>query len=587
MSKIIFKISLLLALLVLSVLTLFAQKDTVITQEVEVTKAYRPSISDAFKINETPAIDDEDHQKPTFNYSIFSQPFFSAISVNPLQAAKIAGKPKEDAGYGLIKLGVGNYGKPYADLYLNNNESNNTLFGLHFKHLSSRGKIKLPGGDKVEAPFSDNSAEMFLKRAFRKSNLSFNGAYNRDGFNYYGYPEFPMPGQLLEEGQQINYFGTKQAFSKAAFNFNLESTSKSASAPKLGLDINYHYFSTKTNQQEHQAEVAAHVGKKVGYLTALLDAGAVFYRVDTVFTLADSDFGKRQEIWLKANPAVKFEYKGASFRVGGKFYAVVGTGVDAKIKIAPDVLVNLVPIKGILNIFAGIDGGYVLNSYSKIAYENPFADPFHDVKNTMTQYRLLGGINGKVTSKTTYKVSIEYSSVKDQPFYYLVADMVPDGDSLASITNNTFKVLYDDLGMTKVSLEVYHTANEKLNFLLTGNYYSYNNSKLDEPWNLPAFDAALKAGYQATPRLHVSAEVYLVGKRKAFTREDNDISTGSPDKIYQLGTILDLNAKATYAITGDFSVFAQLNNFGFQNYQRWLGYPVQNLNFLAGVSYSF
>jgi hypothetical protein len=48
-----------------------------------------------------------------------------------------------------------------------------------------------------------------------------------------------------------------------------------------------------------------------------------------------------------------------------------------------------------------------------------------------------------------------------------------------------------------------------------------------------------------------------------------------------------MNVRGNYKITEKFSVFAQLNNFGFQKYQRWFGYPVQSFNFLAGVSYSF
>jgi len=51
--------------------------------------------------------------------------------------------------------------------------------------------------------------------------------------------------------------------------------------------------------------------------------------------------------------------------------------------------------------------------------------------------------------------------------------------------------------------------------------------------------------------------------------------------------VFDLNFNANYKFTEQFSAFAQLSNFGFQNYQRWLGYPVQSFNVLGGVSYAF
>ena len=37
-----------------------AQKDTTLRQEVEVIKAYKPTISDAYKINDMPVIKDEE-----------------------------------------------------------------------------------------------------------------------------------------------------------------------------------------------------------------------------------------------------------------------------------------------------------------------------------------------------------------------------------------------------------------------------------------------------------------------------------------------------------------------------------------------
>ena len=67
----------LLLFLLGSATIVFAQRDTTLTQEVEVVKAYKPSISDANKINDMPKMDEEQPQKPTFNYSIFSQPVYN------------------------------------------------------------------------------------------------------------------------------------------------------------------------------------------------------------------------------------------------------------------------------------------------------------------------------------------------------------------------------------------------------------------------------------------------------------------------------------------------------------------------------
>jgi len=585
----------------------FAQRDTVLQQEVEVVKAYRPSVADAFKINEMPKIEEQEHQKPSFNYNIFSQPVFSAFSVNTLQAATITGKPKEDFGYGLLKLGAGNYAKPYGEFFFNNNQSKNTQFGLHLKHLSSHGKVKLEGGDKVKSPFAENVAEIFAKRFYSNSTLSFNAAFNRDGFNYYGYPNDTVPALLKTEGQTINLFGTKQAFTKGGFNLSLENTSKAISSTKFGFDLNYHYFGTKTGQREHLGTLVAHVSKPINKMKVLADFGVTYYSADSIKKIetAPNDVlifapGRRQQLWVFANPAVYFGKENANFKAGAKLYVVDDKDAKLAVRVTPDVRLNITPVKGILDFFAGVGGEYVMNNYSKIAYENPFADPTHDVKNSLHQFRFFGGFNGKFSSKTNYSVSANHSIIKDQPFYYLQQLIVPTSEPLPSpvITANDFKILYDNLSLTNLSLEVYHTASEKLNLLFSGNYYLYSPENEKEAWNMPEFEAKLSASYKITPQLEVSTDIFAIGKRTALLVETGTIyNSGQPVDLENLtsatfkektlDTVFDLNFSATYLISGNFSVFGQLNNFGFQKYERWLGYPVQSFNFMGGISYSF
>lgn len=168
-----------------------AQRDTTkLKQEVEVVKAYQPSLSDARKINDIPKIKEDKPTKPEFEYSIYSEPIFSTFSVKPVQAAKIVGEPKTEIGKGLLKLGVGNYMTPYSELFYNALPGKKSNFGMHFKHHSSHGDIKLLNDDKVEAPFSDNYAEIFHKHFYRNSTLSLNGFFERKGFQYYGYRRF-------------------------------------------------------------------------------------------------------------------------------------------------------------------------------------------------------------------------------------------------------------------------------------------------------------------------------------------------------------------------------------------------------------
>lgn len=584
-----------------------AQRDTTLNQEVEVVKSFRPTISDANKISSMPRIEDVQHEKPSFNYSIFSQPIYNTFSVNTLKAATVATAPREDTGFGLVRAGVGNYNRPYAELFFNNQSSRSTMFGLHGKHLSSHGKIKLEGEDaKVDAPFSDNEAEMFLKHLTRGSVLSVNLGLNHNGFNYYGYPVEAIPDLLKEDDQQMNYLGNRQTFTKGSFNIGLENAAARKNDFTFDFNFLYHYFGTKTGQREHKGEFKADLKKPYYNGTGFLEAGITYLSVSDISEQYLMAFGKNQierglnqQTWIMAKPAYMLGGDVANIKLGVNAWFVIDSSTDILAKLAPNIRVNLVPVKEIINIFAGIDGNYFNNHYSKIAYENPFADPEHLVKGTFEQFHFYGGFDGKLATRTNFKLTADYSVIKDQPLYYQFKYRNSDSPFATVITDNDFDILYDNLNLLKFNLEIFHAAYDKVNLLLSGNYYVYKMETMEEAWNLPDWDAKFSLGYQVSDQLSLSTDLFFTGQRNALIMgvtgsdprplRNNELLQldGLQKETYNLPTVFDLNFNASYKITKQFSVFAQLNNFGFQKYQRWLGYPVQSFNVLGGLSYAF
>ena len=59
------------------------------------------------------------------------------------------------------------------------------------------------------------------------------------------------------------------------------------------------------------------------------------------------------------------------------------------------------------------------------------------------------------------------------------------------------------------------------------------------------------------------------------------------NRVQKLPTIWDANLKIDYFLGTQFAAFVSLNNIVGQNYQRYLYYPSQGLNFLGGITYSF
>jgi len=585
----------LLLIFIVSAITATAQRDTSLTREVEVTKAFRPTISDVHKINEMPIIDETEHQQPKFDYSIYSQPILNTFSVTPLKAATISKTEKKQTGYGLIRAGVGNYNKPYGEFFFNNVNSKKSIFGIHAKHISSHGKLTLEGGDKVDAPYSKNEAEVYYKHSLRSSILSVDVDFKHDGFNYYGYPLNPIPDILLEENQSITYQGTKQAFTKGGLNVNLKNITAEMDDPAFNFNFKYHYFGTKTEQREHFGEFDMDFQKPLDTGTLLTDAGVTFLYADNIINRVTDTIGKRTQTQFFVKPAWYYEGKTVNVTVGLNAWFIMDNDMDAVAKITPNIRVNYMPVKDIFKLYAGIDGNYINNHYSKIAYENPFVNPMHDVKNSFEKIHFYAGIDGKFSKKTNFKISVDYSMIDDKPLYYLSEYIYleqPIGSN-PFIVNNTFYVLYDDINLLKFNVEIFHTSSERLNLLLSGNYYVYNLDEQPEAWNMPDWDATFSLDYKITEQLSVGTDIYLIGGRKALIVESSRFpglfsANNAPKyKTNNLDTAFDLNVNANYQITQKFSVFGQLNNFGFQKYQRWFGYPVQSFNALVGVSYVF
>jgi hypothetical protein len=583
----------------------YAQKDS-LKQEVEVVKAYVPGAIDAEKINEMPSIKDDETKKPDFSYSISTTPVFSALSVKTLQAATIIGQPADEPGFGLIRAGAGNYNKPYAELFFNSKNNKNSVFGIHARHLSSHGKLTLEGKDRVDAPFSENEAEMFMKYLFRKSILSVNLGVDHNGFRYYGYPGTgQIPDFLTGEGQEYTLQGQRQAFTRGGIHINLDHVSASKEDPSAGFDFRYTRFGTKTGQREDYMNFDMNfVAPRDGF-KLLADAGIeysgtkkVYYNLIDPFPLATNHCN---QLWLKFKPAVVIGNETINLKAGFRSWFVFGNLTTNKFKITPDVRFEFTPVREIINVFAGIDGNYHHNHYAAVALENPFILPTVSVDNHFEKFRFFGGFDGKLSAKTNFKIEAGHSTIEQHPFYYLQGFRLPTMGPLPgpAFTDNAFRVLYDDMKILRFNGEITHHAGDKLSFLASVNIYKYTMSEQETAWNLPEFDATLAVSYAITERLNVEADIYVTGKREGLlvqleTGQNPNIAYGLIGSLIPgqasnvvLDNAIDLNLSGKYEFTRKLSAFVQLNNFGFRKYEKWMGYPVQSFNLLGGISYSF
>jgi len=580
--------------LVIGAFNAMAQKDTIrLRKEVEVTKAYQPIILDAVKINDIPQIKAEQIEAPTFDYSIFSKPVFSTFEPTPVAAAKMVGDTKPPMGMGLMKLGLGNYNTPYGELFFNAQPDKNSNFGIHLKHLSSSGKINLLNEDVVDAPESENSGEIFAKKFFRRSTLSGSLGFDRKAFTYYGYAGDRLSDALKEE--MIPYFQDKQYFSKGTAVVRLKSGIVSASDLNYDFGVKYHYLVSKTGQTEHETVLSGDVNKKIDELQGYLSASIIVYKADSIMNRFYGTYGKKRQTILNASPSILLSSDAANLQIGLNTTLALDMDTNASFYIWPKVKAEWSPVPQVLTLFAAVDGRLQHNTYSAIAAENPYVDPYHDVANTKYKSIFSGGFKGKFSSKTNYVAEATYSVVEDQHFY--VTDGVdifePNSESPLRRLDNTFSLVYDDVNIMKLSGEVLHSVSDNFSIHLFGNYYSYDLKSLEKPWQMPNFDFTLSGVYKPTEQIKFTTDIFIVGKRTALVRDfdpylllSSTVAAPSLNEIV-MDPIIDLNVGAEYQFSPKLNFFVKLNNFGFQKYEQWLGYTNRGLNWMAGMSYTF
>jgi hypothetical protein len=585
-------VSLLIITLFIGVGNAMAQKDsTKLKQEVEVTKAYQPVINNAVKINDIPQIKTEQTENPTFDYSIFSKPVFSTFDVTPVTAAKMVGDPRPEMQKGLIKLGFGNYVTPYGELFYNAQPDKKSNFGMHFRSLSSFGNLNLLNEDKVKAPESANEAEIFGKRFFHQSTLSGSLAFDRKSFAYYGYAGPILPDAM--KAQMIPNFGDKQFFSKGTLDVHLKSETLQAYDLNYDFGINYHYMVSKTGQSENEALISGDVMKKFGNTIGILNAAITYYNADSIRSRFSNSIGPKHQILMKADPSVKWATKNASLQAGLNFAVFMDDDTSPAVHFWPKVKAEWSPVEKILTLFAGTDGYLQHSTYSLIATENPYVDPYHDARSTDYRYILSGGFKGKLSSNTNYVAAVSYSSVKDQHFYVLHAVNMLNPSAMNRSLDNTFNLVYDNVKTMRLSGEVMHAVSDNFSLHLIGNYYSYEMQNQTKPWQMPNFDLTISGIYKPTEQIKFTTDIYLIGSRTGVVFEPNQENpsngfNNNPQQIeISMDPIIDLNVGADYQFSSKVNFFVKINNFGFQKYEQWLGYTSRGLNWLAGISYSF
>ncbi len=564
----------------LSLITaVFAQEsqenDTINTQVVNVVKPYTPTISDAFKVKEIPSLDDEvTTSKKEVKYNIFSIPVASTFTPAKGKAADVEKAKKERLFDNYATLGVGTYTTILGEVYLNHAINRTESVGGYLSHHSSQGGID---GVELDDDFSNTKLNVNYSRKLRDMSWTVDAGYQRQAFNWYG-----IPLEVFETNGITNTdFDVKHVYNSFDFGgeINFEDLFLNTGNVRFrrfadDFESGENHFTAKTTIDIPIQDELVKTNFKFDYLSGSFERN--------YFTNQGIDYGNFQ---IGVSPSYQLTQDDLTVNLGFSLYYLNDTEVsENKFFIYPNVTASYRLVNDVLITYGGITGDLFQNTYYDFAQENPFVSPTLFITPTDQQYNAFIGLKGKLSNNMSYNIRGNYYAERSKALFKSNA-FNPDPD-VNYTYGNSFGVVYDDVSTFSIFGELNVDVNRNFNLGIKAEYFTYNTDEQAEAWNLPDFKGSLFMDYQINEHWYTGLNLFYVGERQAELTQLNPFILIPSERI-SLDSYFDANAHVGYRINDRWSAFIKANNIANQDYNRWLNFPVQGIQFLAGATYKF
>ena len=561
----------------------FAQKkgENIGTEVVNVVKPYTPTISDAFKVKETPVLDDEGNtKKETIKYNIFSFPVASTFTPSKGKAEGVEKEKPVHLFNNYATFGGGNYGIFNAELFVNQDLGATNYVGGMFRHLSSQGGIK---GVELTDSFYDTSID--LTYGIHENDLSWNLdlGYQNQIYNWYGLPVgFGSSLTPNDRANFINGINPQQSYNNIYLGSKIELNEniiKEAS-------VKYNHFSDAFGSSENRFYVKPslefNISDKAIKTNIIVDyVGGNFkkeYWNTNPIKYGYTNFG--------IAPSFAMQQDDLTLNIGiGLFYSMDKEGKNDKFLIYPQINASYKVVGDLMIFYAGAEGNLEQNTYMDFVNANPYLSPTLNIAPTDKQYDIFAGLKGKLTNSVSYNIRGSYVNERNKALFKS-NDYTENNTNKDYAFGNSFQVVYDDMKTVSFYGELKADISDDVTFGIDGTFSSYTNKFQSEAWNLPAVKVNAKIDFNITEKWYAGVNAFYVGERKDQKLDTNIVYVVAPSPI-TLASYFDVNAHLGFKYSDRLTAFLRANNITNKSYQKWLDYPVQGFQVVLGANYKF
>ena len=449
-----------------------------------------------------------------------------------------------------LSAGLGNYSSPYAELYLNSKRDKSKFYGAHFYHHSF-GKGPVDGKNSASGNTSVDLFGKFFSSAVTTS--AFLNYDKRTGY-FYGYPK---------NGIEVDRNDIKQSYDVVSLGGELENSKPADFNFKLSGGLSYlqDYYDAK------ESEVS--LGWKSDYKISE-KSGLIFNANYFVIARKDLLTDAKPRNLLKFNPAYRF-YPLDKLKLTIGLNAVLESDkiANKSLHVYPDVWANYELAQSV-EAYAGLTGDIDKVSLHTLSAENLWLNSNIDIEHTSRSADFRVGIKGKVVKKLAFDAGFSVANLKNLYFYQ------------NNLTDpSKFDVIYDAGSTQRLNLFVDLGMNfaDKARLNVRGDYFGYSTDEQAEAWHRPTYRLAFNSYFNIYSKLTLHADLITQGGMKAL-----DVVNS---KTITLDPAVDLNAKLSYFVSKQFSIFLKFNNVLSNKYPVYFNYPVRGFQAMGGISWSF
>ncbi|QKZ13933.1 TonB-dependent receptor [Spirosoma sp. KUDC1026] len=553
---------LLLSSLLLST-TLFAQQrptrptkeGEVETQEITIEKSRKIELPPANRIfNRIPSVKPSAEQrKMTYEFED-RKLTVGDPRITPGVLAPSATQAEENPAYtNYVKLGAGNYSSFLGEGFVGIDNGSNLSLEASAQHLSSAiGPV-----DGRNSGQSDTRARVtgkYLTDAFK---LQADLGFDRNAYGFYGYS------RAFAGNEGVSRDAIRQRLNIVNFKVGIENVNAENA-------IDYSLQTGITNLRDLYNAGELDWGTNFNASLGISDNFFALVAADAYVTQrTDGPIVDNRNLF-RVKPT--FKYTSSLFTITAGINAVNQTDQRQNInntRAFPVVDIDVVPA-GNIHFFAGLDGDINRNTLRSFLGENKWLAPQVLLVNTVKSLDIYGGSKGALGGGFSYEGKVSFARYRN---FSTFNNTLPD--------TSKFFVLYDGglAQLLTVSGQLSYAQKDKFRSTLKGDFFRYGLDRLEEAWGRPRFAGSWTNSYTLNKKLFITADLYFLEGIK-----NKNLVTNT---VYTLKPIYDLNVKIDYFLGKQVAAFVSLNNIIGQNYQRYLYYPTQGLNFLGGISYSF